>query len=75
MLAEYHAPLGASANSHQLRFIVLDYVDLIQIVARVGTHAQISVAIGPGTDGWELGTKLIKLLSERTRKHVPADMN
>ncbi len=77
MLAEYHEPrVGrASADSHRLRFIVLDYVDLIQIVARFGSHAHISVAIDPGTDGCELGTKLLQLLNQCTYKHAPADMN
>ena len=66
---------GGSADFHQLRFIVLHYVDLVQIVARFGRYAHIGVAIAPGTDACVLGTKLIKLLNRFTHKHVPADIN
>jgi hypothetical protein len=66
---------GGDADFHQLLFIVLDYVDLVQIVARFGGYAHISVAIAPGTDACSLGARLVKLLNQFTHKHVPADIN
>ena len=65
---------GGNADLHRLRFIVLDYVDLIQIVARFGAYAYFSAAIAPGTDACSLGTKLTKLFNQLTQKHVPADI-
>jgi len=71
MLAE--GPESASGSEdgvHRLRFMVLDYVDLIQLVARLGRHAYISVALSPGTDAGVLGAKLIELLSNFTHSDV-----
>jgi len=49
-------------NSHHLLFVVLAYADMVQIVARMGTEAHVSVAVPPGTDPYALGTKLTRLL-------------
>jgi len=65
---------GGSADFHQLRFIVLHYVDAVQIVARFGRYAHIGVAITPGTDAGVLGAKLIEFLNQ-FRHNVPADIN
>lgn len=46
------------ADLHQLRFIVLHYADLVQIVAHFGRYAHIGVAIAPGADPCVLGTKV-----------------
>jgi len=61
---------GDEAHSHRLRFMVLDYVDLIQLIARLGSHAYISVAISPGTDAGALGAKLTERLSNLTHSDV-----
>ena len=66
---------GGSADSHQLLFIVLHFVSLVQIVARFGRYVHIGVAIAHGTDPCVVGTKLIKLLNEFTHKHLPAEIN
>jgi hypothetical protein len=47
---------------HRLRFVVLAYADIVQIVARLGGDAHISVAVSPATDVHPLGTKLTSLL-------------
>jgi hypothetical protein len=51
-----------STNSHRLRFVVLAYADLVQIVAPFGRNAYVSVAIGPEADAYALGTRLAALL-------------
>ena len=66
---------GGSADFHQLRFIVLHYVDAVQIVARLGRYSHIGVAINPGTDAGVLGAKLIELLDQFTRQQAPAGIN
>jgi hypothetical protein len=52
----------ASTNSHHLLFVVLAYADLVQIVARFGPAAQVSVATDRSVDMYTLGTRLANLL-------------
>jgi len=52
-------------NSHRLRFVVLAHADLVQIVARLGRAAYVTVAIGPETDAYALGTRLANLLERQ----------
>ena len=80
MLAEGRNDLyddETSANSHHLLFVILTYADLLQIVARFGLHAHISVAIPPGTDAYVLGTRLVEFLGHGNlpRLVVDADGN
>ena len=65
MVAEGRDDLRGSdplANPHHLRFVVLAYADLVQIVARLGPSAYITVAIDPSTNAYVLGAKLANLL-------------
>lgn len=64
----------ALANPHRLRFVVLAYADLVQIIARLGRSAYISVAIDPSTDAYLLGAKLANLL-EQHQNYVFAAVN
>jgi len=57
-------------NSHRLRFVVLAHADLVQIVARLGRTAYITVAIGPETDAYALGTRLANLLEQQNTSPV-----
>ena len=59
-----------SLNPHRLRFVILAYSDLVQIVARFGPAAHASVAIPRGVDAYVLGTKLVNLLEGWTRPPV-----
>jgi len=57
-------------NPCHLLFVVLAYEDIVQIVARMGTEAHVSVAVAPGTDPYVLGTKLMGLLDRCARPPV-----
>jgi hypothetical protein len=67
--------MGTNADLGQLLFIVLSYVDLVQIVAHFGNHAHISVALAPGKDACALGTRLVKLLRPYSRRRTPGDID
>jgi hypothetical protein len=65
MLAEGHDNLhgqGADTYLHRLLFVVLAYADLVQIVARFGLDAHVSVAVERRADAYTLGTRLADLL-------------
>ncbi len=50
------------SHPHRLLFVVLAYADIVQIVARMGANAHISVAVSSAIDAHCLGTKLTSLL-------------
>ena len=54
-------------NPHRLLFVVVAYADIVQIVARFGADAYVSVAASPSIDAHALGTRLISLLESCTR--------
>lgn len=58
------------ANPRHLLFVVLAYGDMVQIVARFGAGAHVSVAVSVGTDPYVLGTKLTNLLDRSTERSV-----
>jgi len=60
----------AVTNSHRLLFVVLAYADMVQIVARMGADAHISVAVSPAIDAHSLGTKLTSLLDRSLHSPV-----
>jgi len=65
MLAEGCEDVDAGvtlANPRRLLFVVLAYADMVQIVARFGANAHVSVALAAGTDPYILGSKLTNLL-------------
>lgn len=49
---------------HRVRFIVLAYDDVVQIFARLGARAHVTVAASPGVDPYILGKKLAHVLDE-----------
>ena len=51
-------------EQHPVRFIVLAYDDVVQIVARLRPSAHMTVAASPGIDPYALGTKLTSLLDD-----------
>lgn len=55
-------------NPHRLLFVIVAYADIVQIVARLGADAYVSVAVSPNIDPHALGRKLIRLL-ESCRNH------
>jgi hypothetical protein len=55
-------------NPHRVRFIVLAYADMMQVVARVQPSAHVVVALSPGTNPYALGTKLVNLLDHSARR-------
>ena len=59
-----------AANPHRLLFVVLAYAAFVQIVARLGRDAHLSVAVSPGTDAYVLGRKLTALLRRCTQGPV-----
>jgi len=70
MLAEGGGELDGedlTANPHRVLFIVLAYAGLIQIVARLGPGAHVTVAASPGVDPYALGTNLVRLLDRCAR--------
>lgn len=73
MLAEGSGDLHEQqrdASPHPLRFIVLAYPDMVQIVARLRPSAHVTVAVSPGVDAYVLGTKLIGVLDHCARPPV-----
>jgi len=60
----------ASANPHRLVFVVLVYVDIVQIVARLGGDAHVSIAVSPAVNAHSLGTKLTSLLEDYVQSPV-----
>ncbi len=70
MLAEGDGDVRAEEtvdDPHHLRFVVLAYGDMVQIVARLGAHAHVTVAASPGIDPYLLGAKLTRLLDGCTQ--------
>jgi len=59
-----------AANPHRLLFVVLAYPDFVQIVARLGRDAHLSVAVSPGINAYVLGRKLTTLLNRCTQGPV-----
>ena len=53
-------------DDHRVRFIVLAYADVVQIVARLRPSSHVTVAASPGIDPYALGTKLTSLLDDCT---------
>ena len=60
----------AISNPHRLLFVVLAYPDIVQIVARMGADAHVSVAISSAVDAHCLGTKLTSLLDTYVQQPV-----
>jgi len=69
---DYDCASGAAAtlSPRRLRFVILAYTDMVQIVARFGADSHASIAISPGLDTYMLGTKLVKVLERWTRMPV-----
>ena len=61
---------GRLDNPHHLLFVVLAYADMVQIVARLGRDAHVSVALAPRIDPYALGTKLASVLDRCTQPPV-----
>ena len=59
-------------NPHRLLFVIVAYTEIVQIVARLGADAYISVAVSPSIDAHALGRKLISLLDSGTNHSVLA---
>ena len=57
-------------NPHRLLFVVLVYADIVQIVARLGTEAHVSVGVSSAVDAPSLGTKLTRLLDTYVQQPV-----
>ena len=57
---------GAIDNPHRVRFIVLAYTNMMQIVARLNPSAHVVVALPPGIDPYLVGRKLVSLLDWAT---------
>jgi hypothetical protein len=58
----------AITNPHRLLFVVLAYADLVQIVARFGPHAHVSVATDQSIDVNALGARLANLLDRSAQE-------
>jgi hypothetical protein len=62
----------ANARPYRLLFVVLAYAEMVQIVARFGADAHLSVAVSPQVDAYALGSRLTSLLERHTgrpRRH------
>ncbi len=73
MLAEEDEnPCGQQerASSHWLVFVVLAYTDSVQIIARFGLDAHITVGVDPDADAHTLGARMINLLDRDARHFV-----
>ena len=57
-----------SRNPHRLRFVVLAYADVVEIVARFGRLGHAGVAVNRHADVYMLGRKLSELLDRRTEE-------
>src|SRR5712692_8645099 len=57
-----------SRNPHGLRFVVLAYADVVEIVARFGRSGHAGVAVNRQADVYTLGRKLTELLDRRTEE-------
>jgi hypothetical protein len=57
-----------SKNHHRLRFVVLAYADVIEIVARFGRYGHAGVAVDRHADVYTLGRKLTELLDRSTEE-------
>jgi hypothetical protein len=69
MLAEGRTDLygdSVNPNVRHLLFVVLAYEDIVQIVARVGRDAHMSIAADTHVDAYELGTRLAQFLVRRS---------
>jgi hypothetical protein len=69
MLAEGRTDLygdSVNPNVRHLLFVVLAYEDIVQIVARVGRDAHLSVAVDARVDAYELGTRVARFLARRS---------
>src|SRR5260370_39858041 len=71
MLAEGRDGLHGEEESrspHRLRFVVLAYADVVEIVARFGRYDHAGVAVNCHADGCMLGRKLVELLYRKTEE-------
>ena len=59
-----------TTNPHRLLFVVVAYADSVQIVARLGADAYVSVAVSPSVDAHALGRRLISVLESRNNHSV-----
>jgi hypothetical protein len=81
MLAEGRDGLHGEEESrspHRLRFVVLAYADVVEIVARFGRYDHAGVAVNRHADVYMLGRKLVELLDRKTEETwtpVHADEN
>ena len=55
-------------NPHRLRFVVLAYADVVEIVARFGRYGHAGVAVNRHADVYTLGRKLTEVLDRRTKE-------
>jgi len=65
-------------SPHRLRFVVLAYADVVEIVARFGRYDHAGVAVNRHADVYMLGRKLVELLDRKTEETwtpVHADEN
>jgi len=59
----------AIGNAHRVRFVVLAYADMAQVVARL-PNGHITAAISPETDAYAVGRKLAGLLDRCMQRPV-----
>src|SRR5438067_8386208 len=57
-----------SRSPHRLRFVVLAYADVVEIVAWFGRSGHAGVAVNRHADVYTLGRKLTELLDRRTEE-------
>ena len=75
LVAEGPASLGGgreNSGPHRLLFITLAYDDVVQVVARSGWDAYLSVALPPGAEGNAIGNALIALLQRHRQDPLVA---
>ena len=64
ILADGHVQRDeTSADPRRLLFVALAYEDAVQIIARLGSGAHVTVAMSPGVDTYALGVRLLKVLA------------
>lgn len=57
-------------NRLRVRFIVLAYADMMQVIARLWASAHVVVALSPGINPYPLGTKLVNLLDHSAHREL-----
>lgn len=74
MLADGRDSLCSNAaitKPHRLLFVVLAYADMVQIVARFGPEAHVSVAAERRAEAYTLGTRITALLQRYAGESLP----